>query len=179
MLPIFTKLQLLRRFSIYRPEEDNWESPFSILDINSDDNTVLLPKPAGPTTFRSTVLKQYHAMNGSSSKTSRDEHNSNTFNSEIQLSYVSLSLNLNYAQKDNEIPSESRNISTWRPVLQKNNDKNIIPLLALQSSPVSLIEVFSELFRRQQIKSIEFIDFAFATRSRKLDEHPHSESPDL
>lgn len=42
---------------IYRPEKDKWEGPFSILDIQGEDITVLMPK--GPAKFRSTVLKPF------------------------------------------------------------------------------------------------------------------------
>lgn len=42
---------------VYRPEKDQWEGPFSVLEIRDKDVIVLTPK--GAVKFRSTVVKPY------------------------------------------------------------------------------------------------------------------------
>lgn len=44
---------------VYRPEIDKWDGPFSLLDIQGETCTVLLPPPSGPKQFRTTVVKRF------------------------------------------------------------------------------------------------------------------------
>lgn len=44
---------------VYRPEKDRWEVPYSILDMDDEYCTLLLPPPSGPSKFRTTVFKRY------------------------------------------------------------------------------------------------------------------------
>lgn len=46
---------------VYRPKTDKWEGPFSVLDINGEDVTLLLPPPSGPTKFRTTVVRPFRS----------------------------------------------------------------------------------------------------------------------
>lgn len=44
---------------VYRPELDRWDGPWTLLDIQGETCTVLLPPPSGPTKFRTTVVKRF------------------------------------------------------------------------------------------------------------------------
>ncbi len=46
---------------VYRLHKDKWEGPYTLLDRQDENCTVLLPQPSGPTLFRSTVVKPYFA----------------------------------------------------------------------------------------------------------------------
>lgn len=62
---------------VYRPEKDIWEGPYTLLDMQGETCTVLLPPPSGPSNFRSTVVKRFipdeHPQN-----TEEDQQASNT-----------------------------------------------------------------------------------------------------
>lgn len=41
---------------VYRPQLERWDGPFDILGIDGEDVKGLLPPPAGPSKFKSTVV---------------------------------------------------------------------------------------------------------------------------
>lgn len=44
---------------LYRPKLEQWDGPFTVLDIAHKDISVLLPNSSGPTKFQSTVVKRF------------------------------------------------------------------------------------------------------------------------
>lgn len=44
---------------VYQPEKVLWEGPYTLLDMQRETNTVLLPPPTGPSNFWSTVVKRF------------------------------------------------------------------------------------------------------------------------
>lgn len=44
---------------VYRPEVDKSDGAWSLLDIQGETCTVLLPPPSGPTKLRTTVVKRF------------------------------------------------------------------------------------------------------------------------
>lgn len=55
---------------VYRPKKDRWEGPYSVLDINGENITVLLSPPSGPTKFCLTDMKWYLSPSTENSTTS-------------------------------------------------------------------------------------------------------------
>lgn len=61
---------------VCRPEKDHWKGPYSILDIDGEYSTLLLPPPSRPSKFRTTVVKLYFPETPHVSNIKSEESNS-------------------------------------------------------------------------------------------------------